>query len=126
MAGRMSVSDKKAWGTAAATEPRWPASLAVLVAAGLNFAISDKFTLGPPWLFPLIELAILIPLSFAAPNRRPTETRAQQVAAIALIAVVNIANFASLFFLIRLLLFAPKEVTGLELLYSSFAIWVTN
>jgi len=127
MGRRMSArSQDKAWGSAAASEPRWPASLAVLIAAALNYALPGKFTLGPPWLVPVIELAVLIPLSFAAPNRLPRETRGSQIAAIVLIAIVNVANVVSLYLLIRLLLFAAKDVTGIELLYSSVAIWLTN
>jgi hypothetical protein len=116
----------QAWGTAACSEPRWPASLAIVCAALLNYMLPGKFTLGPPWAVPLIEMAILIPLSIAAPRRTPHERKPVQIAAVGLIVVANAANVASLIFLIRHLLFDSKTVTGIELLYSSVAIWLTN
>jgi uncharacterized membrane protein len=115
-----------AWGGAALSEPRWPASLAVLVAAALNLVLPGKFTMGPSWLVPVLVIAILVPLSIAAPQRVPKEVRWQQVLAVLLIAVVNLANVVSLALLIQQLVVNAKAVTGLELLVSSAAIWVTN
>lgn len=103
-----------------------PASLAVLLAAGLNFILPGRFTLGPNWLMPVLELLILIPLTLVAPRRLPHENRFQQWMAVASIAVVNVANFASLFLLIRTLIFNAKSVDGEQLLYSSVVIWATN
>ncbi|GAC1308021.1 MAG: hypothetical protein NVSMB21_12780 [Vulcanimicrobiaceae bacterium] len=122
----MMKEPSKAWGVVAPTDSRIPATVAVLVAAALNFVLPGKFTLGPPWLFPLVEFAIVIPLSIAAPRRRPHEHSWEQVAAIALIACASVANVASLYLLIRQLIFNGKTITGPELLYSSVAIWLTN
>ena len=114
------------WGTVAASEPRWPASLAIVIVATLNFVLPGKFTLGPPWLFPALEMLLLLPLSVAAPRRKPQEPRWEQVAGIVLIALANLANVTSLILLIRQLIFNAKDITGKELLYSSVAIWLTN
>ncbi len=111
---------------AAPSEARLPASLAIVFAAVLNFLLPGKFTLGPPWLFPLVEMALLVPLYVFSPRRTISESKPQQFLAVSLIAVTNAANLASLFLLIRQLLFNPKGVTGVELLYSSVAIWLTN
>jgi len=88
--------------------------------------LPGKFTLGPTWLMPLLELIILIPLTVVAPRRLPNENRLKQGMAIASIAIVNVANFASLYLLIRTLLYNGKSVEGTQLLYSSLAIWATN
>lgn len=122
----MSASAKKAWGNAATSEHRWPASVAVLLAAALNYTLPGKYTMGPSWLVPLLVLAILVPLTVIAPVRVPGENRWKQAAAVALIAVVNIANVISLVLLVRQLVFNGKSVTGTELLLSSLAIWTTN
>lgn len=122
----MSAKPSKAWGAAAPSESRIPATIAIVCAAGLNFVLPGKFTLGPPQAFPLIEMAIVIPLLIAAPKRRPNEPRWEQIAAIALIAVASIANISSLFLLIHHLVVDGKNITGTELLYSSVAIWLTN
>lgn len=58
-----------AWGILAHNEPRWPASAAVLVALALYWFLPEKLTFGPNWLLPALELALLVPLSIAAPNR---------------------------------------------------------
>src|ERR1700694_5212763 len=115
-----------AWGVTATSEPRWPASLAIVVCAALNLVLPGKVTMGPAWLAPVLEGAILVPLSIVAPRRVIDESRWLQIAAVALIAIVNLANLVSLVLLIRQIVFNGKTVTGPELLYSSIAIWVTN
>lgn len=117
---------RSAWGVAAKSEPRWPASLAVIVAAALNFLLPGKFTLGPPWFVAAVELAIVVPLTIVSPRRVMHETRPQQTAAVVLIAVANVANLASLVFLIHDLVSNSKSINGAQLLYSSVDIWVTN
>jgi hypothetical protein len=116
----------EAWGVAARTEPRWPASLALLTAAGLNFLMPGKFTLGPPWLVPVLELIILVPLYISSPNRSADESRWQGIFANLLIGIANVANVASLLLLVRVIVFNAKLTTGPELLFSSIAIWLTN
>jgi len=112
----------EAWGAVSPSEPRWPASLSIVFIAALNFLLPGKFTLGPP----LLEMLLVIPLSLAAPRRRPKERRWEQIVGTMLIAIANIANVASLFLLVHQLIFNGKDITGKELLYSSVAIWLTN
>jgi hypothetical protein len=107
-------------------EPRWPASVAVVVAIVLHLALPQRYILGPMWLMPAMEFAILLPLSLRAPHRVPHEGRLNQFLAFALIVVVNIANFASLVLLVLMLLYHGKSVAGPELLFSSLGIWITN
>jgi hypothetical protein len=114
-----------AWGAAAPKEPRWPAQVAIVCAALLNFALPGKFTLGPPWLVPALEFALLVPLLIVS-RRREKRGRVHRAAAVVLIGIVNAANVISLYLLIRQLLFNAKNVSGTELLYSSIAIWITN
>ena len=116
----------KAWGVAAKSEPRWPASLAVAVCALLNLVLPGKLSMGPVWLVPVLEGAILLPLSIAAPRRVAHESRTAQIAAVAMIAVANLANVVSLVLLVRELIFNGKNITGPQLLVSSVAIWLTN
>ncbi len=122
----MPSKSSKAWGAAAPGESRIPATLAIVSAAALNFLLPGKFTLGPPWAFPLIEMTIVVPLLLASPRRRSKEARLEQYGAVALIAIANLANVTSLYLLIRELLLHSKNVNGPELLYSSVAIWLTN
>ncbi|HEV3158123.1 MAG TPA: hypothetical protein VGZ00_12325 [Candidatus Baltobacteraceae bacterium] len=122
----MSTKKREAWGESAASESRWPASLAVIVAALLNFLLPARYTLGPPWFVSVLELAILIPLSFISPRRTVDGPRWHRLLGLGLIGVVNLANLASLFFLIHNLIFNGRSIGGPELLYSSVGIWLTN
>ncbi len=115
-----------AWGSTTPSEPRWPATVTILVIVALNFALPGKFTVGPSWLFPLIEMALVVPLSIAAPRRKPEEHRWVQAVGFALIGLANLANVISLYLLIQHLIFNGKDITGKELLFSSVAIWLTN
>jgi uncharacterized membrane protein len=122
----MAATTKKAWGETSASEPRWPASLAVVFSAILYVALPGKFTMGPPWIIPALEALILIPLLIVAPRRKPHEGRVTQYATFLIVAIAEAANVMSLFQLIHTLVFDSKSVTGSELLFSSIAIWLTN
>ncbi len=118
-----------AWGKPTHKEPRWPASLAVLAALALYWFLPEKLTLGPNWLVPVFELALLIPLSVVSPMRRKDEPRWQRYAAVALIALVNVANLVSLALLVHALLQGRvngKQIVGSPLLFASILIWLTN
>ena len=43
------------WGLRARSEPRWPASVAVAVAIGLQLVLPDRLVLGPIWVLPSLE-----------------------------------------------------------------------
>ncbi len=118
-----------AWGLPSHHEPRWPASSAVLVAAILTYILPERYTIGPSWLTPVLELAVVIPLSIAAPQRIKGEPRWQRYSAVGLIALVNVGNIYSLSVLVYSLLqgsFRGKPIVGSDLLRASVLIWLTN
>ena len=49
---------------------RWPAAVALLAIGGLYLLVSERLTLGPPWLLLLAIVALLIPLGLARRIRR--------------------------------------------------------
>ena len=109
-------------------EPRWPATVAVLVAAGLYLTLPDALVPGPPWVrfvIPALELMVLIPLAVTAPHRHVNESGARRKAAMTLTAMISIANALALVFLVHELLYG-SGVQGRTLLYGAFAIWATN
>jgi uncharacterized membrane protein len=114
------------WGDAAKYEPRWPAALAVVIALGLYLALPDRLILGPVWVVPALELAILIPLMIFSPKRLKGEPAWRRGLAITLIAIVTIANIVSLGLLVRALVIVPAKFTGLQLILSATGIWLTN
>lgn len=122
----MAKRNKTAWGAPVMSEHRWPASVAVLVAVFLYVTLPQRLTLGPVWLIPVLELALLVPLSIVAPRRHPGEKGWQRYSAMGIIAIINAANFTSLYLLLQVLLTRGQEVTGEHLLTGAMQIWVTN
>jgi uncharacterized membrane protein len=125
-----------AWGVPAAHgEPRWPASLAVLAALALYITLDRKFQfvpIGPSslrpieqWLTPILEMALLVPLSVRVPRRHHNEPKWARIAAVALIAVVNLSNVISLGLLVDSLLHGSKS-SGSGLFFAAINIWLTN
>jgi len=109
-------------------EPRWHASLAVIAALILYITLPQKVTFGPLWLFPLLVLGVLVPLSIIAPLRH-RETAAQRLWSIILIAIVNVFNIVSLALLVSSLLNRPAHIppaSGQHLLVAGIQIWLTN
>jgi hypothetical protein len=114
-----------AWGVPSRGEPRWPASLAVVATLLLYVTLPEQLTVGPTWALPVLTAALLVPLSIAAPHRRPNEPRWQAVTAVVLIAVINLANIGSLILLVDELTHGSKA-SGQQLLIDSAKIWLTN
>jgi hypothetical protein len=118
----------------------WLARGAVLVIVGLQIAMVNDLTIGPRWLAPAIELALLIPLSIATAwtqrRARKASTREQvsrvsrgrlrtRRLAITLTAVVTLMNFGALARLIEAIL-AGHAGSGQTLLLDAINIWATN
>lgn len=116
----------------------WLACGAIVVVAVLQYFLINHLSLGPRWLAPSIEIALLIPLAMAF--RRRQKLSASDVLdgavtdphrllirrlAIALIAVVTLMNFGALVELVRALL-AGRAETGVTLLLDAVNIWITN
>ncbi|HLW37581.1 MAG TPA: hypothetical protein VKR99_04075 [Candidatus Eremiobacteraceae bacterium] len=124
----MAAKSKKAaaWGAPAKGEPRWPATIAVVIALLLYMTLPERLTLGPLWLIPGLELALIIPLMIVAPRRYAGEPNWERLAAIAIIAIINAANFLSLVLLLKFLVMRGSRATGEQLLLGAVQIWVTN
>jgi uncharacterized membrane protein len=117
--------DSCAWGVSSRPESRWPASVAVLAAALLYVTLPERYTIGPAWLLPVLELAMLVPLTVAVPTRHARETAAYRAASIAIVALVSAANVASLVLLVHSLLNGDQRA-GADLIFAAMQIWLTN
>jgi hypothetical protein len=107
-------------------EPAWPAQLTVLGAIGLQLLLPERLTVGPTWLLPALEGALLIGLSFASPRELEQEHPVRRAVAIGMTAVVSFANIYSLYLLIHFLLHGGKPKGGRELIIAGMLIWLTN
>ena len=105
-------------------EPRWPASLALVVCAALYVVLPDRLVVGPHWLLPVLVVLPLAPLS-ARKHRHPDESTWIRHATIGLIALVTLANVTSMALLVHHLLVSQVS-QGRQLIYSAVAVWLTN
>ncbi len=119
-------SYEPAWGGVSQEEPRWPASLAIIVAMLVQVVLPHELTRNLPLVVLGLELIILIPISLSAPNRHKNESKFLQALAIIVIALVSIANLATLVLLIYALFFESGKVNSVELFFSGIGIWFTN
>ena len=118
----------------------WIARGAVAVIVGLQIGIVNDLMIGPRWLAPAVELALLVPLSIATAwtqkraRKASTNEQWQLVGrdrkmvrrlAITLTAVVTLMNFGALTRLIVAML-AGRAGTGQTLLLDAINIWATN
>ncbi|KQS71486.1 hypothetical protein ASG32_29030 [Methylobacterium sp. Leaf361] len=118
----------------------WLARSAIACVAGLQLLVVNDFSLGPRWLAPALELALLVPLSAATAWNQGRERHAttdahwaevhrhhrliRRMAAI-LTALVTVANTAALAALVHAL-FKGKAGSGPTLLIDALNIWGTN
>jgi hypothetical protein len=71
-------------------EKRWPMALTLVVAAALPFLLPPKFSLGPRWIIPLVEILLLVTLVVADPgriDRRSSFVRALSIGLVALLVI---------------------------------------
>ena len=107
-------------------EPLWPALLTVLGAIGLQLTLPERLTIGPTWMLPGLEGALLIGLSFASPRELEGEHPVRRGVSLGLTALVSAANIASLYLLIHFLLHGGHVKGGRELIFAGMLIWLTN
>ena len=118
----------------------WLARGAVLVIVGLQLWLGGPVAVGPVWLAPAIELALLVPLSLitvraqALVARATHETHWQQLArnqhvarwlAQAMTAAITVMNSLSLLKVVHQLL-DGHGATGVPLLLDAIKIWTIN
>lgn len=111
------------------SEPFWPAQATVLAAIGLQFSLPDRLTVGPFWLIPSLEAALLVGMFFATPKELEYEHPRRRRAAMVMIAFVTAANVYSLTLLSKFLLhhsILKSHNSGAELIRSGLVIWLTN
>jgi len=113
------------WGVRSPSEPRWPASIAVAVAVGLQVVLPDRLVLGPVWVLPSLEAALGLALLVASPQRHNRESSVLRGLSVALIAMINLANLVSLGYLVDALV-AAHPADGRTLIYSGLPVWLTN
>ncbi|WP_328322482.1 hypothetical protein OHA70_27245 [Kribbella sp. NBC_00382] len=104
---------------------RWPASLAVIVALGLQLAVPAQIMEAPRWIMPAIGGALLIPLIWTNPfhlRRDETWLRWIELVLVAVLVAINAVYLISLI----VLLASGETADGRVLVKAALLIWVTN
>jgi uncharacterized membrane protein len=109
----------------AATEPFWPAQLTVLAAIAAQLLLPARLTVGPRWLVPSFEAALLVGMFIVTPNEIEDEHPRRRRIALGLTAFVSIANIYSLAALTHYLLHHMVN-QGRALIGAGALIWITN
>ena len=102
-------------------EPRWPAFVAMLAAAGVYLALPEPLSVGPSWLLLAIIVLLLIPIVESDRRGNHKLTRALTFIANGIITLAMIAS------LVHLVQGIPQHLeTPKALLRSAGALWIAN
>ncbi len=124
----LSEAGAPAWRRLTEGEPRWPASVAVLIMIVLQFRLPDSFTPAGRYLLPAIELVLLAVLVAVNPRRINRRVPAVRVVGLALIGVASVVNAWSVTLLVEGLLAGTTQAGAdpTALLTIGANIWITN
>ncbi|MGH9920848.1 MAG: hypothetical protein ACRD6W_18510 [Nitrososphaerales archaeon] len=103
----------------------WPPTIAILVAIGLYLILPDQLAIGPRWLIPVIEAALVVLLNLIHAYRRSREEAEVRELALGVIALLNVTNMVSVGLLVDDLLYG-SVAKGRPLLYGAVSVWLTN
>ncbi len=116
-----------AWQRVTQGEPRWPVSLAILVAIGLQIALPARVAFRPRWLLPSLQGLMLIGIIAANPRRIEKESTRLRGATIGLILISSLANaWAAGRLIVHLVNGTLGFHSPVRLLLTGAAIWITN
>jgi hypothetical protein len=116
-----------AWKRPTAAEHRWPVTLSVVAAIGLQVLLPPRLTAPlPPDLLPGVEGALLVATLVVNPLRFERGEAFLRWSSIVLIAVMSFANSVSAVLLIRAILQGKAGSSAAPLLGDAASIWATN
>ena len=106
-------------------DPFWGPQLIVAAALALDVFLPERITLGPRWLLPSIEGALLLVLVAFSPHPRMRRSALRRQVAIGLIGLVSAVNIFSLYELCYRLLHHGTP-NGRPLILAGVLLWITN
>jgi uncharacterized membrane protein len=101
-------------------------ALAVLVAAAMQFALPNRHVLTPTYLFPTIEVLLLVVLMIGDPGRIDRRSTLLRRLTLLLVAAMSLDNAAAVVELVAAIIRDDRKETGTVLLATGAAIWLTN
>jgi hypothetical protein len=117
----LSAAEREALARAAASVRWWPAALALLVIGGAYALVSDRLTVGPPWLL----LTVLAPTLIGVRLLRWLGMfQARRLVALGMLGLATVAVGSSAVFLVGALLRGRTQAGNL--LLDAALLWVSN
>ena len=117
----------KEQGQAPSFERRWPIALTILAGLLLLAALPARIKMFPSWVPFAVGIVVLGSMTAAALTRaRPRWLLIERWITLLFVVFAGASMLATLAYLVRAMVFRPTEVTGLQLLTSGIAVWVTN
>lgn len=108
-------------------EPRWPVALAILAVILLLVVLPDRIRLFSMWVTYVLGFGVLVPIAaIGLTAAKAPWLRAERSITLIFSIIVGILNLANLANLIGEMVHRSAEISGLQLLASSVAVWVTN
>lgn len=120
----MSKKDELASRRNANGENRWAPAIAVVVAGAAYALLPKSLLIGPRYVIPAIELALLIALIATNPKRMTRQTRWSRQASIVLSSLVIASNLVALGMLVDAM--TEKGTAGGPLLIAAGQVWLTG
>jgi hypothetical protein len=108
-------------------EARWPAVLTIVVTLALLDEMPSRIRLFPNWFTTTLVLAVLVPMvGVGITGGRREWLRMERGALLIFVAVAYGGTATALWNVIQMMIRHSTDVSGLQLLASSIAIWATN
>ncbi len=108
-------------------EPRWPVALTLLVLLILLTALPNRVRFVPVWFPYLLEMMVLVPMALVPlTHAKARWLRFERTTTLIFCAVVGASLLVSLSYLSYEMIFHSSELSGLQLLTSSIAVWANN
>lgn len=108
-------------------EPRWPVAVVIIAAVALLEALPGRIRLFPFWAAYVVGVVILAPMFVVTlTGGKGPWRRIERIIILVFFFVMLAATITGLMNLIDKMLHPTEELTGLQLLTSSIAIWINN
>ncbi len=108
-------------------EPRWPVALTIMVVLVLLTVLPDRIRFVPVWVPYMFGIALLVAMSMVPLTGAKAQwLRFERIVMLFFCAVVGVSLVIGLFSLILEMVYATRQLTGLQLLASSVVVWTVN
>jgi hypothetical protein len=106
----------------------WPVALAIIAVVGLHVVLPAKYRVNPPWVLPVVLLALLAALIIGDPGRIDRQKTWLRATTGIVIALLTLANLAAAARLVAAIITTNKlfAANATALLATGGVIWATN